>query len=738
MSRDRTLFATIILTIGLAAGDTHAQQAFEGRPWARKHEKIGLADAPTWKHGALDRAALLAEDELRAADGNKRQRFGVNHAVDLTTENSGVWDVLPNGDRVWRISVEMKEAYSVNFEFNTYIVPEGGKVYVYTPSGEVLGAFTAASNPGHQELGVGLLPGDRITIEYDEPASVAGQGFLRIGQVTQGYRDSFASQKAFNTSLSCNNNVICPEGDPWRDQIRSVAMIVVNGNGHCTGQLLNNCAEDGTPYFLTANHCLGGNVGTWVFAFNWESSTCATNTNTPMNQTVSGAQLLANSAGSDVALLRLNSTPPASYNVYYTGWNANNTPPTTQTGIHHPDGDQKKISLNGQTATYYTSGQALCWYVTQWDDGTTEGGSSGSGLWGADGLLTGQLFGGTFGCNVNDWFGRFDVSYPLLQSHLGTCGPTLQGYDPNGTVEPVDAAVQSIQGIDATVCNVSSVQPQVVIRNAGSTNLTSVTLGWTMTGGGSGSYAWTGNLATGATATVNMPSAGVGNGAHTYSVTASQPNGVTDPNTTNNSRSFDFTSANPGVEAVFALTTDNFASETSWAIFPDGSQVAVATGGPYEDETNGQVETSILCLPVGCYTLEVYDEYGDGICCVYGNGSYTLTSGGVTLVTGNGQFEDGATHPFCIVGTGVEDINAGGINVWPNPGTGRFDVALPAALTGPVQVDVLDATGRLVRAQQVAATALFQVDLADQADGVYLLRVIAGEHTLHQRLVIRR
>ena len=53
-------------------------------------------------------------------------------------------------------------------------------------------------------------------------------------------------------SGSCNNNVICPEGDPWRDQIRSVAMITVGGSGFCTGQLINNCANDGTPYFLTA------------------------------------------------------------------------------------------------------------------------------------------------------------------------------------------------------------------------------------------------------------------------------------------------------------------------------------------------------------------------------------------------------------------------------------------------------------------------------------------------------
>ena len=41
----------------------------------------------------------------------------------------------------------------------------------------------------------------------------------------------------------------------WEDPIRSVAIITVQGNGICTGQPINNCSNDGTPYFLTANHC---------------------------------------------------------------------------------------------------------------------------------------------------------------------------------------------------------------------------------------------------------------------------------------------------------------------------------------------------------------------------------------------------------------------------------------------------------------------------------------------------
>ncbi|HRD51510.1 MAG TPA: trypsin-like peptidase domain-containing protein, partial [Flavobacteriales bacterium] len=193
--------------------------------------------------------------------------------------------------------------------------------------------------------------------------------------------------------------------------------------------LINNCQNNGTPYFLTANHCLGGN-NSWVFRFNWNSPVCTPTTNAPTNQTVSGSQLRANNAASDVALLQLNSTPPASYNVFYTGWDKSGTAPTASTCIHHPDGDIKKISFDTNPATSVSWGGAACWRIANWEDGTTEPGSSGSGLWNQNGLLIGQLYGGTASCsnNINDYFGRFSTSYPFLQTWLGDCGNTLQGY----------------------------------------------------------------------------------------------------------------------------------------------------------------------------------------------------------------------------------------------------------------------------------------------------------------------
>lgn len=741
-SMNRTLrsivVGSLVLALTMVGQVAFAQVSFGGRPWALHGEKMGLPAPALFQLPALDVEALLMEDEQRAAEGNKRQRFGINHATDLSLDNSGTWSTLPNGDRVWRLDIQLEGALSVNFEFSDYVVPEGAMVYVYTPRGVRLGGFNAESNPGRTELGVGLLPGDRITVEYNEPAAVAGQGRLRIGRVTQGYRDSFGLNKGFGESLACNNNVICPEGDPWGTQIRSVARIVVNGGDWCTGSLINNCANDGTPFFLTADHCLGGNVGTWVFAFNWESSSCPTNVNTPMNQTVSGAQLLATNPGSDMALLQLNTVPPASYEVYYSGWDASGAVPQTQVGIHHPSGDQKKISFNEEAATVQTYGGASTWMVDTWEDGTTEGGSSGSGLWDQNGRIVGQLYGGTFGCNCTDYYGRFSVSYPFLDDIIGACGPVLDGYDPNATSFAVDGGVQSIGSIPSTVCNADLISPEVTIRNAGTSPLTSLLLNWSITGGASGEVQWTGNLASGATAVVSLGAVAVGNGSNTLSVTASLPNGSEDPNAVNNTRTQTFLVAFPGNEGQVAFTLDDYGSETTWTITPVGGSTVVASGGPYEDNAEGQVMTSSFCLPDGCYVLTVLDSYDDGMCCQYGEGSYQLVGAGDVLVNGDGQFQSDIQHTFCMISTGVDAAASASMQLRPNPSNGLVDLVLPGGL-GDLQVDVMDATGRSVASQRIGAgMSVVTMDLSAQPVGVYLVRLQAERMVITERLVLQR
>lgn len=99
-------------------------------------------------------------------------------------------------------------------------------------------------------------------------------------------------------------------------------------------------------------------------------------------------------------------------------------------------------------------------------------------------------------------------------------------------------------------------------------------------------------------------------------------------------------------ELNLVLDFDNYASETSWEVLDQNGQV-LASGGGYANGANSQIEN--VCLGNGCFTLNVYDSYGDGICCNYGSGSYQLLDAqGNILVNSTGQFTSQESNAFCL------------------------------------------------------------------------------------------
>ncbi|MCL4147367.1 UNVERIFIED_CONTAM: hypothetical protein GTU68_021109 [Idotea baltica] len=102
-------------------------------------------------------------------------------------------------------------------------------------------------------------------------------------------------------------------------------------------------------------------------------------------------------------------------------------------------------------------------------------------------------------------------------------------------------------------------------------------------------------------------------------------------------------------EVVISITLDNYPEETSWTL-TNSSGGTVASGGTYGSEPDGSTVTITDCLVDGCYDFTINDAYGDGICCGYGNGSYSVTAGGSTVASG-GSFNASETTNFCIGGT---------------------------------------------------------------------------------------
>ena len=381
----------------------------------------------------VDQFLIEDDNEMRSGD-TKPYRFANPISVNLNMNNAGIWTELEDGSMVWMLEIESVGAFSLNIIYDIFDIPDGAEFFVYSDDVEmVLGAFTSFNHKPHGGFSTAPVKGDKIILEYNQPSNASFDGNISISTIAHDYRNVFFNEeRGYGDSGSCNNNVACSVGDDWRDEIRSVAMILTSGGSRlCTGSLINNATQDLSPYFLTANHCLGGN-NSWIFMFNYESPQCS-NQNGPTNMTVSGSSLLASSSTSDVALLLLNETPPQDYNVHYAGWDVSGSTPSIPVGIHHPSGDIKKISFDYDNA----SNSGNYWDVDSWDDGTTEPGSSGSPLFdGQTHRIIGQLYGGVASCTNfgYDTYGKTSVSWNLgLSDYL----------DPNNT------GLSYIDGIDA-------------------------------------------------------------------------------------------------------------------------------------------------------------------------------------------------------------------------------------------------------------------------------------------------
>lgn len=178
---------------------------------------------------------------------------------------------------------------------------------------------------------------------------------------------------------------------------------------------------------------------------------------------------------------------------------------------------------------------------------------------------------------------------------------------------------------------------------------------------------------------------------------------------------------------VLTLVTDNYGSETSWTL-TDGSGATIASGSGYG---NNQTITETFNLADGCYDFTINDSYGDGICCSYGNGSYSLTEGSTTLASG-GSFTSSETKNFCVNSSTRQAAIAGNfeMNVYPNPAEVMTTVQVMLNTVTDVNVQVFDMQGREVQKQaytQVSGALNADISLENMKAGMYLISVTTGE-----------
>lgn len=389
---------------------------------------------------AFDRQAALRQS-LQDQTNLKSLEFAHKFHPFLRPDNSGVTFVSGNM-QVWRVGIRSKDAFSLNLLFSKFRLPPGAKLFVYNSNqSEILGSYTEKNNTDLKMLPVQPIGGDELIVEYQEPVDAIFRGEIEIGEVNHDFFGILRATEPRDPGQDCHPNLICYPEDIQPGS--GVVGLIINGMSYCTGVLVNNTAEDGTPYLLTATHCLNNNyyfdkdqrpphpidsrwqkygqqdnwhyndvAGSIVAFFNYNSPLCDINIRGPLQMTMASADSVLISERHDISLLKLKpyseeSAIPAEYQPYYLGWNAGTSVDGPFHGLHHPNGGIKKVAIEEdrlRTGSFtlpnnYQAEPNSFWEVVAWNTGSTEGGSSGSPLLDREKRVLGTLTGGASMCS---------------------------------------------------------------------------------------------------------------------------------------------------------------------------------------------------------------------------------------------------------------------------------------------------------------------------------------------------
>ncbi len=286
--------------------------------------------------------------------------------------------------------------------------------------------------------------------------------------------------------------------------------------------------------------------------------------------------------------------------------------------------------------------------------------------------------------------------------------------------------------------------PVVVLRNAGGQDLTSVTFNYSVSGGTMLTHTWSGILKHMEIAEVVLPiddgSFWDGDDDNLFQVSTSAPNGGTDQHI-----------ANDGYTAGFELPvvyTDNIILDYRTNNRPLENTVTIRdVYGNIKFQRNVHTANTVYRdttdLAAGCYTLEIMDTGNDGLSywadTQQGSGYFRLRRlTNTVLKTFQSEFGRSINWAF-VIGDFVgmeEPSNESRVIAYPNPGTGTYTLQM-TGLTGRSMIHISDASGRVVQESnlELHGDDRIQLDLEGEADGLYIVRVIAEAGTVSTRLM---
>ena len=292
------------------------------------------------------------------------------------------------------------------------------------------------------------------------------------------------------------------------------------------------------------------------------------------------------------------------------------------------------------------------------------------------------------------------------------------------------------------ICN----NPQIIIRNTGSTTLTSLVIQYQIEGQPVSTYNWTGSLKFDETEKVTLGHLdwlGATSGNSRFKVTVSNPNGGTDQYAYNNV-AYSYVKQTPKLDnqLVVWVMTNKDSTENAYTITDDNGIV-------YKSKSFSKpsfVHKDTVLLPLnGCFKFKLTDAGKDGLS-FWANSSGSgyariRNMAGSNLITFNGDFGTEIEYNFT---TGFrlstpQKYLPSDIIVFPNPARELLNIDLPEVNYSTVKVQISDLQGRiLIHTDWQNPGAMISQDVADLPSGIYLLHLMAENLLLTKKVLIQK
>lgn len=340
---------------------------------------------------------------------------------------------------IWTTAVRSPGANGIRLLIDGNL-PSSARAYLYAATGEVHGPYTSVQLE-NGAFWSNTVYADEAFLEV-QILDKADAARTRLSVASMAHLETPAFSGELRASgTECFIDASCVSQSEFSDvgvAGNAMAQLVFMKNGSafvCSGGLLNNTRSDGTPYFLTANHCFNSQAvassleATW----NYKTINCADpniRPNRGLFPRSLGSTLMATGASTDFTLVRLSQPPPST--ALFLGWNANmdvaGSSGTKLYRVHHPDGVTQYYARHAVDTTFggCTSTRPRGNFIYSRDEVSgTSGGSSGSPIMLQNLQVVGQLL-GSCGSNTDDdcdrsnrtLDGAFRASFSSMQQFL--------------------------------------------------------------------------------------------------------------------------------------------------------------------------------------------------------------------------------------------------------------------------------------------------------------------------------